>query len=95
VTVRITDIVIDSHDPNRAANFWCAVSSGGFGPGWVLEESPDSACDVALEAASDLAVGLALGAPLVAVVAGRLVVVGSSKRDDEEGVVEWPGHVFG
>jgi hypothetical protein len=40
---------------------------------------------------SDLAVGLALGASSVAVVAGRLVIAGSAgERDDEEGVVELP-----
>jgi hypothetical protein len=64
------------------------VSSGDFGLGLVFEESPGSACDVALEAASDLAVRFALGAPSVAVVAGGLVVVGAGDRDDVEGVVE-------
>jgi hypothetical protein len=66
------------------------LSSDDLGPGLVLEEAPDSACDVALEAATDLAVGLAFGASSVAVVAGGLVVVGSGDRDDEEGVVELP-----
>ncbi len=38
------------------------LSSGDFCRRWVLEESPDAACYVALEAASDLAIGLAFGA---------------------------------
>ena len=54
----------------------------------MLEEAPDSACDVALEAASDLAVSFAFGASSVAVVAGGLVTAGSGECDDEEGVVE-------
>ena len=66
------------------------LSSGDFEPGWVLEESPDSACDVALEAASDLAISLALGASSVPVVAGRLVNAGAGERDDEESAVELP-----
>jgi len=56
----------------------------------VLEEAPDSACDVALEAASDLAVGLAFGASFVSVVEGRLVVAASGESDDVESVVELP-----
>ena len=54
----------------------------------MLEEAPDSACDVALEAASDFAVGLAFGSSSVSVVAGRVVVAASSERDDVESVVE-------
>jgi hypothetical protein len=54
----------------------------------VLEESPDSSSDVALEAASDLAVGLALGSPLLAVDTGRFVAGRASECDDVEGAVE-------
>ena len=54
----------------------------------MFEEAPDSACDVALDAASDLSVGLAFGASPVAVVAGRLVVAGSRERNDDQSAVE-------
>ena len=64
------------------------LSSGDPEPRWVFEEAPDSACDVALEAASDLAVGLAFGASSVSIVAGCLVVAAASERDDVESVVE-------
>lgn len=56
----------------------------------MLEEAPDTACDVALEAASNLAVGLALGTPSVSILAGCWIVAGAGKRDDVERAVELP-----
>lgn len=54
----------------------------------MLEESPDVSCDVALQAASDLAVGAALGSSSFDVVAGGLVVACSGECDDVERTVE-------
>jgi hypothetical protein len=50
----------------------------------MLEEAPDATGDVALEAASDLAVGAALAASSFDVVKGGLVVAYSRERDDVE-----------
>jgi hypothetical protein len=54
----------------------------------VLEESPDSACDVALQAASDLSVGAAFGPASFGVVACGLVVALAGEGNDVERVVE-------
>ena len=65
-----------------------ALSSGDLGAGRVLEESPDAACDVALEATSDLAGGLALRSSSGSVVAGGRVRPAAGERDDVERAVE-------
>ena len=55
--------------------------------GRVGQQSVDFSCDVALEAAEDLAVGLALGAPSGGVGLGALVVAEPDCGDAPQGVV--------
>ena len=65
------------------------LSSGDCGA-LVLEESPDVSCDVALEAASDFAVGLALGSASRDVGLGGFVMVHAHESDHVASPVEFP-----